>query len=141
MTNLERYYIILTPDLERTLAENEIDLNELVRQAAPNVPIEMGQDPVASAAGEKELVTILLASAAVIGALTPTLKELIRAATNRAIVATDLTPVALLDGRGKPILRADGEPAFAWAQKTHDLNPTMSLKAKGFGIEFSIGKQ
>jgi hypothetical protein len=43
---------------------------------------------------------------------TKTLKELIRAATNRAIVATDLTPVALLDESGKPILRADGEPAF-----------------------------
>jgi len=71
MSDPERYYLMLTPDLERALAENEIDLNELVRRAAPNVRLEMGENFVSSADGQKELVTILLASAAVIAALTP----------------------------------------------------------------------
>ena len=141
MSDFERFYLLLTPDLERVLAEQEIDLNELVRQAAPGARIEMGQNPAAGAAGEKELVTILLASAVVIAALTPALKELIRAATNRPIVATDLSPVPLLDGSGKPILRPDGEPAVAWAQTTRDLNPTTAVEVDGFGIRFSIGGQ
>jgi hypothetical protein len=141
MPDLEPLYLMLTPDLERLLADREIDLNELIRQADPNIRIEMGHNPAAGDTAEKELVTILLASAVVVSALMPTLKELIRAATNRPIVVTDLSPTPLLDGSGKPILQANGEPAVAWAKTTRDLNPNMKLKVKGFGIEFSIGEQ
>jgi hypothetical protein len=48
--------------------------------------------------------------------------------------------IPLLDKAGKPILLADGEPAVEWAEKAHDLNLATSMTVKGFGIEFSIGK-
>src|SRR5258708_7895667 len=121
MSDRERYHLLLTPDLERLMAEKEVDLNELIRRAAPEVKMEIGQNIAGETEGEKELVTILLASAAVIAALTPTLKELIRAATDRPIVATDMIPVPLLDNTGKPILGSNGEPAVAWAQTMRDL--------------------
>ena len=141
MSDLTQAYLILTPDLERVFADADVDLNDLIRRAAPDVRIEMGENPAAKVAGQKEVVTILIASAAVIGALTPVLKELIRAATNRPVVATELTPVPLLDREGKPILRPNGEPAVEWARTMRDLNPALGLSIKGLGIEFSIGRQ
>jgi hypothetical protein len=143
MSDTERCFVIATDELEKALDRAGTDLNELIRQALPaGHELTAGKNPAygAETSNEKEVVTIIIASAALIAALTPTLKELIRAATDRPIVATDLHQVPMLDGKGNPILRPDGAPAVAWTQTTRDLNPSTSMTVKGFGLELSIGR-
>jgi hypothetical protein len=103
--------------------------------------LAFAKDPAHEEGGEREPATIILASAAAIAALTPILKELIRSATGRPTVITEMRPVAVLDGERKPVLDQTGAPLVRWAEVSHDLTQPQSITAKGFGLSITIGRE
>lgn len=108
------------PEIERLLIENGTDVPSLLRREGFDVQQSSGS-LAAESTGEREPVTVLLATAAVIVAMTPILRELIRTLSRRDVIVTERVPVALLDDRGDPIRDADGRPMVKWVERKRRL--------------------
>jgi hypothetical protein len=65
--------------------------------------VRHGEDPAALSVGKKEPATILVASAAVIAAATPILRELIRSISGRDVVVRERRLLPVEDSKGKMV--------------------------------------
>lgn len=106
----------LDQEIERLLIENGTDLPGLLRRKGLDVRQTSGSLAVQST-GEREPVTVLLATAAVIVAMTPTLREVIRTLARRDIVVTEHEAEPLLDGNGQAIRDGDGRARVEWVER------------------------
>lgn len=118
----ERFEVsfFVDPEIERLLIENGTDVPSLLRREGFDVRQSSGS-LAAESTGEREPVTVLLATAAVIVAMTPILREIIRTLSRRDVMVTERVPVALLDGRGEPIRDGDGRPMVEWVERKRRL--------------------
>jgi hypothetical protein len=141
----ERFEVsfFLDPGIERLLIENGTDVPSLLRRKGLDVQRASGSLAV-QPTGEREPVTVLLATAAVIAAMTPTLREVIRTLARRDILITEREAVPLLDGNGEVIRDRDGRERVEWVERQRllprDAGPieaTEKYGIKGFGIELS----
>jgi len=146
MTNtaVENKYIILSADVQRLLAENNVGLSDILAQAALD-PKEVREvsNPATPEAGAKETVTLILASAAAVAALTPLFTRLVQLYTHRPIVVEETELTAVLDGQGKPVTGPSGDPVLHWQRKKRLLEPQQPIEQskstiKGFGIEIAV---
>ncbi len=143
METLDGTYLFISPELEKFLIDNEISVADMLRETKQEVPIALVDDPATQENRQKEPVTLILASTAVIAALTPVLKEVIRRIARRDPVIRDrmLVPVETRDGT--VIRNADGEPILHWVDKAVGLVPEVKSEAtniKGiFGMEITLG--
>jgi hypothetical protein len=140
----ESKYIILSADVQRLLSENNVGLNDILAQAAlgPNEVREVF-DPATPELGAKEVVTIILASAAAVAVLTPLLTKVVRLYTHRPIVVEDTELVPTYDKQGKPLIHPSGDPVLHWQRKKRLLEPQQNNQQskatiKGFGIEIKV---
>jgi hypothetical protein len=133
-------FFFLAPDVERYLTQNGLGPRELFQKTGLEIVMRLGEDPAARGTGRKEPVTILLASAAVIAAATPILRELIRNVSGREIVVHERRLLPVEDSKGNAIRDGAGEPILQWVDvaKFPD-QAAQSIKIKGFGMEISFG--
>lgn len=141
MFEVERLHVFLSPEVQQVLLDHETDVEELLRKAAFPVKVESGADPALNAMGKKEPATILLASAAVIAAATPLLRDLIRALSGRDTVIIERRLVPVQDDTGKLVRGTDGEPVLHWAEVGRERKEPEAqvTKIKGLGVEISFG--
>jgi hypothetical protein len=142
----ERFEVSLfvDPEIERLLIESRTDVPSLLRRGGIDVQQSSGS-LAAAPTGEREPVTVLLATAAVIVAMTPTLREAIRALSRRDVMVTERVPVPLLDGEGEAIRDGRGRPMVEWVNRKRRLRSDTGLTStsdetsiKGpLGIEIS----
>jgi hypothetical protein len=135
-------FLFLTPEVERFLSENEFDTKQLLQKSGYKVEVRLGQNPAFDSAGKKEPVTILLASAAVIAALTPAVRELIRNLSGRDVVVRERRLVPVESSKGDVVRDASGAPVLHWVDVVKGLAPDPApqpIKIRGFGIEISFG--
>ena len=80
-------HIVLSADVRRTLSENSVSLADILTRAnlakaeAREVP-----DPEHPSEGAREVVTIILASAAAVAVLTPVITQILQAYARRPVV-------------------------------------------------------
>ena len=133
----------LDPEIERLLIENETDVPSLLRRKGFDVQQTSGSLAVQST-GQREPVTVLLATAAVIAAMTPTLREVIRTLARRDVLVTEREAVPLLDDNGEVIRDGDGRERVEWVERQRllprdggPIKATEKYVIKGFGIDLS----
>lgn len=119
----ERFEVsfFVDPEIERLLIENGTDVPSLLRREGLEVE-QSSSSLAAKPTGEREPVTVLLATAAVIVAITPTLRDIISALSRRDVIVTDRVPVPLLDGRDEPIRDDDGRVVVEWVERKRRLS-------------------
>ena len=138
----DKVFFFLAPEVEDFLIENDIGVRQILQKSGLATVAQLGENPASNSAGEKEPATILLASAAVIAAATPILRELIRNISGREAVVREQHLVPVEDSKGKLVRDAEGAPILHWVDVSKGQAPDQSpqaIKIKGFGIEISFG--
>ncbi|WP_175162340.1 hypothetical protein [Achromobacter aegrifaciens] len=142
MDKPEEVYFFLSPEVHRYLADNDISTSWLLKQTGKEIAIRLGENPAPDIRGEKEPATILLASAAVIAAATPILREVLRTFAGRDPVIRERRLVPVADSSGELVRDANGQPVLQWVDEIKGLIPESPIQSggiKGFGIEISFG--
>lgn len=142
MDSQDQVFLFLSPDVDRFLAENSVTTRELFAKANIEAEIQFGNNPASTGVGAKEPATILLASAALIAAATPILRELIRNLSGRDAVVRERHLLPVEDSEGNVIYNAAGAPILQWVDIAKGGAPDQAPQAihiKGFGIEISFG--
>jgi hypothetical protein len=112
-------FVFLSPEMQELLADNQISLQELLRSQGVDAQLKLGQDPAASpVAGHKEPATIIIASAAVIAALTPLLVKAFETLAYKPVVVKEQIVVAVEDSQGNVVRDANGNPVLHWVDRT-----------------------
>jgi hypothetical protein len=141
MSSQDETYLFVTPEFTRFLADNDIGLSDLLRQAGLDAEVRLGKDPATDDAGHKEPATIILASAALIAAATPLLREVIRNLTGRESVVRERRLIPAEDSKGNIVYNAKGVPIVHWVDVVKGQAPDngiQTVKITGFGIEISL---
>ena len=145
MEQLSDIYIYPSPEIQELLADNNINLADLLKQEGVDITSRLGTDPTGDK-HSKDSTTILMASAAVALALTPILYKVINALTHKTVVVRELVLVPVEDSQGNILKDDDGVPILHWERRTRLLesreakqeDTSMSLKAPlGFELTFS----
>jgi hypothetical protein len=131
MTAPETYVISLPQEAQGLLAENGIDLIAALR--TDGLEVNRGSLPAGTLPeeGGKEIILALVAvgltATMVASGITKILDALGR---NKKFLVTEheLTPV--LDGEGKPIKNATGQPVMFWAEKKRLVEATQVTQGK-----------
>jgi hypothetical protein len=138
-------YLFISPEVQQLLADNQTDIGKLLREQGVQVETRFAQDPTqTSDTGSRELVTVLIASTAIIAVLTPTITNIINALTYKPIIVNTYELVPLEDSHGNVIRDANNQPILVKRSVPQLLQPTplapqsTSLTAKIPGIEISV---
>lgn len=95
-----------------------LDLVELLQRDGLDVSKgNYGGARLDTAAGLKEPVTVILASAAVITSLTPILSKLISSLSRRPVVVSERILVPVEDSSGTIVVDSSGQPIMQWVEK------------------------
>jgi hypothetical protein len=115
-------YVFASPEMEELLADNRTDLVELLQQEGVAVRRGSAPDPAADpTAGSKEPTTVILASAAVVAAITPLIIKVVERLTRKTALVVEKVPVALLDGNGQVVHDSSGKPIYRWVDRARVL--------------------
>ncbi len=115
----EQIYVFLSPEIEALLADNGTNVAELLQSEGLPVQQAFATNPATdTAGGSKEPVTIILATAAVVVALTPVLIRLIERLTSKPIILKEKVLSPVEDSHGQVVHDANGEPVLAWQVKS-----------------------
>jgi hypothetical protein len=140
--NEDNVVLFLSPEVNRFFSENGFDAQELIQKTNQPVTVHLGENPAFGTSGKKEPVTILLASAAVIAATTPLLRDLIHELSGREAVVRERRLVPVEDSAGNVIRESNGEARLHWVDGVKGAKPeqkSQPVKVKGYGIEISFG--
>lgn len=140
-------FVFASPEIEELLADNQIDLVELLKQEGIHVDKGFAKDPTITAkAGQKDPTGILLGTAAIILALTPILSKTITAISRKNVVVHELVCIPVEDSNGNVVSDSSGEPVLQWVTRARllessnstDSNTQILLKGPvGFEISYS----
>lgn len=142
------YYVLDSPDVLALLQDNQTSISELLRQELIEVEESRGSNPIhAGGFADKEPVSIILASAGLVMALTPAISRVLSKLANRPVIVTEkiLSPVE--DSSGRVVLDGAGQPLTYWADHHSLLQPTESgpttsnVELKGpLGLSLTFGE-
>ncbi|MFG5380783.1 hypothetical protein [Yoonia sp. R2-816] len=138
---MKGHYVLLGADLSKFLVENDFSVSDLVKKADSAVEIEVAPNPETQTSPRKEPATIILASAAVVAALTPLLIEVIRNVSRREAVIREKRLVPVEDSNGNHMNDGEGNPILHWVDVVVQDDPgarKQSISVKGFGIEIEF---
>ena len=140
-------FVFASPEIEELLADNEINLAELLKQEGIQVDKGFAKDPTITAiSGQKDPTGILIGTAAIIFALTPILSKTITAISRKNVVVHELVCVPVEDSKGNVVQDASGAPVLQWvtrarlleSSKSTDSNAQILLKGPvGFELSYS----
>ncbi|MBD1806316.1 hypothetical protein H6F98_12755 [Microcoleus sp. FACHB-SPT15] len=137
-------FVLASPEVEDILADNGINLEDLLKREGCAVKEHKGQDPAKLGSGEKDVAIIILASAALVAALTPILSKAIQSLTYKDVVVYETVLVPVEDSAGNVVRDSSGEPKMQWIRRSKLLESTrdkgqqeIKIKALGFEIEIT----
>ena len=139
-------FVLASPAVTEVLADNGVDLVALLRQQGVAVDARLEPDPTRPAdAGEKELVTVLLVSAALAAVLGPTITRVIGALTHRPVLVTETVAVPVEDAAGNVVRDARGNPVLQWVDRRRFVEPARGapdagpVRVEGYGLKIELG--
>jgi hypothetical protein len=141
----DRMYIEFDPQIEALLADNHIDIASVLRGAGLDIRLDRTAQPVnAVSSSTKDPATVLIASAAVLLAATPILREIIQSIARRPIVVKQRKLVPVEDSKGQVMVGKNNQPILHWVDVTEvstQTNPSsdqQTVNVKGpLGIQIS----
>lgn len=140
MDEIVKIFPLFDPDLREFLANNHVDLCDLLKDRGYQVERETGSDPTTT--GAKDAVSIILATAALLAVLQPALKKIIEGLTNRPVRVTEMVPVEVRSVSSEVGQQSD-KPKLIWTERTKLLEPTkdresvkLSTSFLGFKFEY-----
>jgi hypothetical protein len=125
----QRVYVYASPEIQKLLENYETDFAELLRREGKTVKQEVARDPVASADdpnASRDVVTVLVASAAVAAVLTPTIRHAIEVLANKPIIIERVSYKPVEDSSGNVVRDSQGEPILQRVYDTEVINPPQS---------------
>lgn len=138
----EEVFVFATPEIQALLADNGVDITELLQQDGQDVTKSFSRNPAeGDESGYKEPTTVILASAALVVALTPIVKNLISALTHKKIIVRDVVLVPVEDSKGNIVYDRNGDPVLNWVRKAEikefrgKVPGKSGFLIRGFGIE------
>jgi hypothetical protein len=146
METPHQIFIFASPEIQELLADNETNLVELLNQEGIAVSRGYAQDPTQNRnVGNKEPVSILLATAALILALTPTISKVITALSHKTVEVEEMVLLPVEDSQGNVVHDAAGNPILQWIKrkqlkeiaKVLPEETSISLKAPTVGFELT----
>ena len=147
MENRTEAFIFASPEIEQLLADNGVSFDEALRREGYDVSKGASSDPASDAeVGTRAVATTILASAAVIAALTPVLLKIIESLTYKGAIVHDTVLVPVEDSSGNVVTDSSGEPKLQWVRKAEFLessrgNSAQEIKIKALGFEIEIKNQ
>lgn len=147
MEDQTQIFFFLSPDIEELLVDNEIDLIELLQQEGIEVNQDFVKDPTTDAkSGHKDVTTVILASAALVLAITPIISKVIAALSHKKVVIKELVCVPVEDSGGNVVRDSSGEPILQWVERARILESSKEMRSdtqislKGpVGLEVTYG--
>ncbi len=114
----QQIFIFASPEIQELLADNETDLVELLNQKGIEVSRGYAQDPtLMSNSGNKEPVSIILASTALVLALTPTISKIITALSHKSVEVEEVVLQPVEDSQGSVVYDTVGNPILQWVKR------------------------
>lgn len=136
MENQTQIFLFLSPDIEELLIDNETDLVELLQQEGIEVNQGFLKDPTKDAqSGHKDPTTVILASAALILAITPIVSKVIAALSHKKVVIKELVCVPVEDSSKNVVRDSSGEPILQWVERTRLLESSQKIE---LGTQISL---
>jgi hypothetical protein len=136
-------YLLLAPEVQAELADNEIGLEDLLSGEGISVSTALADDPTSRTDGKKEPVTVIIATAALIVALTPILSKVLGALTHKQVLVTEKVLTAVEDSQGNVLKDKGGEPILQWVDRTRFVetskaptNRKLEIKAVGIDVRY-----
>jgi hypothetical protein len=130
MQDQTEIFIFASPEIQELLADNQLDLVELLKQEGIEVGKGFAKDPTASGdSTQKDPTGIILASAALILAITPLISKVLTALSRRSIVIRELVCVPVEDSNGNVVRDRSGEPLLQWVERSRLLEQSEQLQS------------
>lgn len=90
-------YLVLSDDVQRALQANGVSIRDIITQSKlPPAQAQEVSNPAAPEEGAREVVTVILASAAAVAALTPLITRVIGQYLRRPVIVEDAALRSLL---------------------------------------------
>jgi hypothetical protein len=140
----EPVFVFASSEVREILADNEIDLVDVLRSQGFDVSTGFASDPAsAKNSGYKDPATVILASAALVAALTPVISKIISALAHKAVVVQEMVLTPVMDEQGNLVKDSLNEPVMYWAPRTRIVESSEAQRdttvlIKGHGVEISI---
>jgi hypothetical protein len=145
MESEKTVFLYPDPEIQALLADNETDLVDLLRREGLNVRSGPETEPgLPIGLRHKEPASVIVASAALIAALTPALVRLIEALAHRSVVVEEKVLQPVENSKGEVVRDKLGEPVLQWVNRAkviqstlpHSDAPTVDIKGP-IGISIS----
>jgi hypothetical protein len=145
----ESYIVFSRPVLE-ALDEAGVDLEDILEKASNRVSPEVAgavrlvPDPaVASGTRALDPVTIV-ATAALIAALTPAVVRIVEAVVRGRTVIHERELAPVVDAKGEPVLGPNGQQVITWRERERrgggDAGASIGFRIRAFGIEIDLSR-
>jgi hypothetical protein len=144
MDNQEPIFVFASSEIQDILADNQIDIVDVLRAEGFDLQRSLARNPAQKyGPGYKEPATVILATAALVAALTPVISKLISALAHKAVLVQEMVLTPVLDEQGNVVQDVLGNPVLYWAKKSQILESTEaqetpSILVRGHGIEINI---
>ncbi|WP_334731215.1 hypothetical protein [Nostoc sp.] len=147
MQDQTQIFLFLSPDIEELLVENQIDLVEFLQQEGIEADQVIAKDPTTDAkSGHRDVTTVILASAALVLAITPIISKLIAALCHKKVVVKELICLPVEDSGRNVVRDSFGEPILQWVERARFLESSEKMRSdtqislKGpVGLEVTYG--
>jgi hypothetical protein len=134
----EKVFVFPSSELEALLETKGSSIDEILAEAG----FSSGTSTNPAHEGEsatKEPVSIILASAGIIMAATPSISKIIQALLRRSLVVEEMVLVPVEDSAGKVVNSALGEPMTHWVSKKRLLDQAVIPLKTSVSIEGPVG--
>ncbi len=143
MEDQQKLFVFASPEIQLLLADNQVDLADLLKKEGISVSQGLAQDPaISNASIHKDPATVIFASAALALSLTPIITKVIAALSHKSVVVHELILIPVEDSEGNIVYDQAGQPILRWVRRTRIVESSeqpheaMSISLKGpFGWE------
>jgi hypothetical protein len=120
---LTSVYVLMSDEIQEVLAAAGVGVDGLLRHEGVDVETRHAADPTGVAGDRtKEPVTLILASAGLVAALTPVLTRVIQALSHRSVIVREKVLVPVEDARGDVVRASDGRPILYWTDRARHVD-------------------
>jgi hypothetical protein len=136
-------YLLASREVQEALADNNIDITELLRSEGLQVATRQVTDPSSAARGAKEPVTlIILATSGAALALTPLLQRVLATLTRKRVLVTEKVLIPVEDSGHQVVLDENGHPILQWIDRARFVEsgidvPHHKIAIQGQGLAIS----
>lgn len=146
MEEKTQVFVFISPEVQETLADNAVDLIDLINQEGVQVKRGFAQNPSKDRdSAYKEPTSVILASAALVLALAPIIKKVISALSHKEVLVNEMVLVPVEDSSGNVVRDNSGNPILHWIRKTKIIESSKEpqdisdISVKGpFGFELTF---